>query len=180
MIGSNRKESTLTLSDSILPEFDQEMGNTRKLIERCPDDKFGWGPHEKSYKLGELVSHLVNLPTWTMATINEDAFDMAPEGGDAPRAKEFTSAGAALEAFENNVAAARKAVAGASNENLLGNWTLRSGGHDVFTMPRIAVLRSFVMNHQIHHRGQLTVYLRLLDIPLPAIYGPTADENPGM
>ena len=167
----------MALSQSILPEFDHEAGSTRKMLERCPEDKFGWKPHEKSFSLGELVSHLCNLPDWAMMTVNQDSFDMNPTDGEAPKNEEYKSVASALDAFDTKMAAAREAIAGASDEQLVGNWALLAGGNEVFSMPRIAVLRGFVFNHAIHHRGQMSVYLRLLDVPLPATYGPSADEQ---
>lgn len=166
----------MALSAALLPEFDQEMANTRKLLERAPKDKLDWRPHEKSYSLRDLVTHLANLPTWTMATVNQDTFDMDPPDGEAPKVEPAPTVGAALEMFDKNVAEARAVIAGASDETLFGEWELLAKGERVLKMPKIAVLRSFVMNHSIHHRGQLTVYLRLNGVPLPMIYGPTADE----
>ena len=170
----------MSLAQSILPEFDHEAGNTLKMLERCPDDQYGWRPHDKSWTLGELVSHLCNLPMWTVSTINQDTLDMAPVDGEAPQAEEIKSTAAAIEAFKKNTSLARDAIAGASDETLFADWTLLSGGHEVMKMPRIAVLRGFCFNHQIHHRGQLSIYLRLLNVPLPSVYGPTADEQPDM
>jgi len=167
----------MALSQSILPEFDHEVGNSRKMLERCPQDKFGWKPHEKSLSLGELVSHICTLPQWATMTVNEESFDMAPVGGEAHKPEQLETLPSALDAFDKNMAAARAAIAGASDERLFGNWALLSGGDEIFSMPRIAVLRGFVFNHAIHHRGQMSVYLRLLDVPLPAIYGPSADEQ---
>jgi uncharacterized damage-inducible protein DinB len=160
-----------------MPEFDQEMANTRKALERIPDDKFDWKPHEKSWAMGGLATHLANLPIWTVYTINQDSLDLAPPGGGSLRAEEKNSRQEILEDFDKNVAAARDAIAGASDEELLKPWTLLKGGVTLMTLPKIAVLRSFVMNHIIHHRGQFTVYLRLNDVPVPSIYGPSADEG---
>lgn len=167
----------MTISQSLLPEFDQEMANTRKTLERVPDDKFGWKPHEKSWAMGGLTTHLANLPSWAVLTINADSFDMAPPGGEPFKNPETKSRQEALEMFDKNVADARAAIAGASDEELFKTWSLLSGGHTILSLPKIAVLRSFVMNHIIHHRAQLGVYLRLNDIPVPAIYGPSADEG---
>ena len=170
----------MALSDAILPEFDYEMANTRKTLERVPDDKFGWKPHEKSGAMGWLAGHLANLPTWTGYTINQDSLDLAPVGGEAPRAEPPTPREELLKLFDKNVTEARAAIAAASDADLFQPWSLLKGGQTLFTMPKIAVLRGFVMNHQIHHRGQLTVYLRLNDIPVPALYGPSADDDGGM
>ena len=170
----------MALSDAILPEFDHEMANTRKALERVPDDKFGWKPHEKSGTMGWLAGHLANLPTWTGYTINQDSLDLAPVGGEAPRAEPPASREELLKLFDKNVTEARAAIAAASDADLFQPWSLLKGGETLLTMPKIAVLRGFVMNHQIHHRGQLTVYLRLNDIPVPALYGPSADDDGGM
>ena len=165
------------LSESLLPEFDNEMANTRKTLERVPDDKFDWKPHEKSFAMGALASHLANLPTWGSLTIGSDSFDMAP-GGEPLKASALNSGTDVLATFDENVAKTRSAIASASDQDLFKPWTLLSNGHTILTMPKIAVLRNFVMNHMIHHRAQLGVYLRLNDLPVPSIYGPSADENP--
>jgi uncharacterized damage-inducible protein DinB len=165
------------LSESLLPEFDQEMANTRKTLERVPEDKLGWKPHEKSMTMGGLATHLSNIPIWAAHAINEDSLDIAPPGEPPYHIQEVASRQEALDAFDQNVAAAREALAGASDEHLLNPWTLLSGGNTIFALPRIAVLRSFVMNHNVHHRAQLGVYLRLNDVPVPSIYGPSADEG---
>ncbi|HKG20498.1 MAG TPA: DinB family protein [Blastocatellia bacterium] len=167
----------MRLSDTILPEFDQEMAGTRKTIERIPDDKLDWSPHEKSMSMGGLVTHLGNIPTWAAHAINEEAIDIAPPGAQPFRMAPAASREEALHLFDRNVATARAAIAGASDDHLMKPWSLLSGGKTVFTMPRIAVLRTFVMNHNIHHRAQLGVYLRLNDVPVPSLYGPTADES---
>jgi uncharacterized damage-inducible protein DinB len=165
----------MSIGESMLPEFDHEMANTRKTLERVPDDKFGWKPHAKSFPMGHLASHLANLPGWTMVTIDMDEFDMAPEGQQA-KTPECHTRQELLDTFDNNVTRARTALAGVADEKMFQNWSLLAGGHRVLSMPRVGVLRSFVMNHLIHHRAQLGVYLRLNDIPVPSIYGPSADE----
>jgi uncharacterized damage-inducible protein DinB len=167
----------MSISASLLPEFDQEMANTRKALERIPDDKFDWKPHEKSWAMGGLATHLANLPIWTVFTINQDSLDLAPPSGESFTVEPKNSRQELLEDFDKNVAAARDAIAGASDEEMLKPWTLLKGGVTLMTLPKIAVLRSFVMNHIIHHRGQFTVYLRLNDVPVPSIYGPSADEG---
>jgi uncharacterized damage-inducible protein DinB len=166
------------LSESLLPEFDNEMANTRKTLERVPHDNPDWKPHEKSMAIGGLATHLSNIPTWAVYTIDQDALDLAPEGKPLPHAKLLTSQEALLSTFDVNVAKARAAIAGADDAEFFKPWSLQSNGNTILTMPKIAVLRNFVMNHLIHHRAQLGVYLRLNDIPVPSIYGPSADENP--
>jgi uncharacterized damage-inducible protein DinB len=160
----------------MLPEFDNEMASTRKTLERVPDEKLDWRPHAKSMTMGGLMTHLANLPSWAVYGVKLDELDIAP-GGVPQRAEELHTRADALAAFDRNVAAARAAIAGAADEHLLKPWTLLSNGRTVMTLPRVAVLRGFVMNHMIHHRAQLGVYLRLNDVPVPSVYGPTADEG---
>ena len=166
------------LSESLLPEFDHEMANTRKTLERVPDDKSDWKPHEKSMAMGGLATHLGNIPTWANHTIDQDSLDLAPAGKPLPPVELAKSQADLLATFDANVAKARAAIAGASDQELFKPWTLLSNGSEILTLPTVAALRSFVMNHLIHHRAQLGVYLRLNDIPVPSIYGPSADENP--
>jgi uncharacterized damage-inducible protein DinB len=165
------------ISEALLPEFEHEMANTRKTLERIPEDKFDWKPHPKSTALGGLATHLANIPSWAALAIKQDSFDMAPPDAPPPRAKLATTRTEVLEAFDKNLAEARAAISGASDEQLMQPWSLLSGGNTVMTLPRVAVLRGFVMNHTIHHRAQLGVYLRLNDVPVPSIYGPSADEG---
>jgi len=167
----------MPLNQSLLPEFDQEMANTRKTLERVPEDKFAWKPHEKSFSMVALATHLATLPSWGIVTIQKDSFDVAPEGEPPPKAEPAKSVQELLERFDRNVATTREALAAASDQDLFKTWTLLKGGKAIFSLPRVAALRSFVMNHNIHHRAQLGVYLRLNDVPVPSIYGPSADEG---
>jgi uncharacterized damage-inducible protein DinB len=167
----------MNIADALLPEFDQETASTRKVLARCPDDKFGWKPHPKSFTMGALATHIVNLTGWTVDTIEKDSYDVAPPGAPPYKEEPVNTQKELLERFDKNVAAARAAIAKASNEHLMKPWSLLAGGQTLFTMPRVACLRGFVFNHTIHHRAQLGVYLRLNDIPVPAIYGPSADEQ---
>jgi uncharacterized damage-inducible protein DinB len=160
----------------LLPEYDHEMGTTRRLLDRVPEDHFTWRPHEKSMTLGQLSGHLANLPTWCNAVLDLVEFDMATAGDDA-RPRSPASRDALLKEFDQKVAAARANLSKRTDAELMAPWTLKSGDQEIFTMPRIMAIRSFVMNHSIHHRGQLSVYLRLNNVPLPSIYGPTADEQ---
>ena len=162
----------MPLVDALLPEFDHEMTITRKVLERVPDDKRDWKPHPKSFSLGALATHVANLPTWGSETLNRSEIDV----GGTPPLEALTSTSDILAAFDRNVAAARAALTGKTDAEFAGMWSLRRNGKTIFSMPKAAVLRSFVLSHLIHHRAQLTVYLRLLDVPLPAIYGPSADE----
>ncbi|HYR92346.1 MAG TPA: DinB family protein [Terriglobia bacterium] len=167
----------MKISDMLLPEFDQEMANTRKTLERIPDDKFGWKPHEKSMPLGRLAAHLAEMPGWAVMGIEQDSLDLAPPSGPAPQPTIANSRQEVLDLFDKNKNEARAAIAKASDEHLVKNWSLLRGGQTLMTLPRTGVLRGFVMNHMIHHRAQLGVYLRLNNIPVPSIYGPSADEG---
>ncbi|HUE21653.1 MAG TPA: DinB family protein [Bryobacteraceae bacterium] len=165
------------IRDALLPEFDHEMANTRKTLERCPEDKFGWKPHPKSYSMASLATHIADMTGWTATTIEKDSFDVAPPGAPPYKQEPAKSRQELLALFDKNAAAARTALAGASDEHLAKTWSLLVGGETLFSLPRIAMIRGFVMNHTIHHRAQLTVYLRLNDVPVPALYGPSADEQ---
>jgi uncharacterized damage-inducible protein DinB len=167
----------MKISESLLPEFDQEMANTRKVLERVPEGKDDWKPHPKSSTLSALTAHIANMPDWAGLTLETDSFDYAPPGAAPYQTPKFGSNKELLAAFDKSVAQARSALVAADDGKMLGPWTLMAGGNTLMTMPRVAVIRSFVMNHTIHHRAQLGVYLRLNDIPLPQLYGPTADEK---
>ena len=165
----------MSMSARILPAFDQIIAGTRQHLESIPDGQLDWKPHDKSYTIGELGTHLANLPSWVTATIGQDELDVAPPGEGPPRMEPLGSSGEMVRTIDDNANAARAAIEGASDEDLMAEWTLLKGGEALFTLPKIAVLRTFVMDHMIHHRGQLTVYLRLLDIPVRQTFGPTAD-----
>jgi uncharacterized damage-inducible protein DinB len=167
----------MAFSEALLPEFDQEVVGIRKTLERVPEDKFGWKPHEKSMTMGGLATHLANILTWAGTAVNTESLDLAPEGKPMASPPTVKSRKELLETFDTNAAAARKAIAGAADAHLLKPWTLLHNGKQLLSMPRIAVLRSFVMNHSIHHRAQLGVYLRLNNVAVPSIYGPSADEG---
>jgi uncharacterized damage-inducible protein DinB len=164
----------MTIAESLLPEFDREMGITRRLLERVPDGVFAWKPHEKSMTLGRLAEHLAELPQWCTMTLTRDGIDMSvgrPPGYQPPATRD-----AVLAMFETNTAEARATLRGKTDGELVAPWTLSAQGKEIFTMPKVAVLRNFVMNHMVHHRGQLSVYLRLHNVPIPSMYGPSADE----
>jgi len=167
----------MAISQALLPEFDHEMSNTRKTLERIPENDLGWKPHPKSMTLGRLAGHVAEMPGWAVPTIAQDSLDIAPAGTPRPQGTVAQSRQHVLELFDKNVKDARAAIAAASDEQLMKPWSLLVGGKTIFTMPKIAVLRSMVMNHTIHHRAQLGVYLRLNNIPVPSIYGPSADEG---
>jgi uncharacterized damage-inducible protein DinB len=166
----------MSLSQSLLPEFDQEMANTRKTLERVPDDKFSWKPHEKSGSMGWLAGHIASLMGWAVETIKHDSFDISPDGKPYTPPPMPKSRKELLEFFDKNLAEARAAIAGASDDDLAKTWSFLNHGVTVFSMPRIACLRTWVFNHNVHHRAQLGLYLRLNNIAVPAIYGPSADE----
>ena len=168
----------MAMSDVLLPEFDQEMAGIRKTLERVPEDKFDWKPHPKSGSMIWLAGHLANLPSWGSLTVGTDEFDMAPGGQAAEQASPPADTASLVATFDKNAAETRAAIAGASDAELMKPWSLLSNGTVLFSMPKVAVLRSFVMNHLIHHRAQLGIYLRLNDIPVPSLYGPSADETP--
>ncbi len=165
----------MALKDALLPEFDHEMGTTRRVLERVPEAEFTWKPHEKSFNLGQLAAHVAHIPHWVDAIVQNTVFDLADAEDSRPRVPEST--GWVLSQFDKNVTAARAGIAAMSDPEFLAPWTFKNNGQIIFTMPRAAALRSFIMNHLIHHRGQLTVYLRLKNVPVPSVYGPTADEQ---
>lgn len=166
----------MAIVDALLPEYDHEMATTRRLLDRVPEAELGWKPHPRSFSLGELSGHLANLPSWCSAVLDLPSFDVADMGDDA-KPKTPASRQALLEDYDRKTAAARASLTGRTDAELMAPWTLKNGDQEIFTMPRTSAIRSFVMNHSIHHRGQLSVYLRLKDVPLPPIYGPTADEQ---
>jgi uncharacterized damage-inducible protein DinB len=167
----------MPIARTILAEFNHEMANTRKVLERIPEEQAAWRPHPKSYSLGDLAMHIANLPNWVTVTLRQDELDFDAPGGKQDPKRAFDTRKALLKQFDDSVAEAVATIADTSDEEMKKHWTLKNRGVEVFKLPRVAVLRSFVMNHLIHHRGQLTVYLRLKNVPLPAIYGNTADEK---
>jgi uncharacterized damage-inducible protein DinB len=167
----------MALTDALLPEFDMEMASTRKTLERVPLARMSWKPHEKSMTMGRLASHLAETVGWLGDTLASDSFDMAPPGGEPMKAYEGETPEAILEAFDKNANRAREALSGATDEALRKPWSLLKGGETLFTAPKIGIIRTWVLNHSIHHRAQLGVYLRLNDIAVPSIYGPSADEG---
>jgi len=169
----------MLIRELILPEFDQEMKSTRKVLERVPEDKYEWTPHPKSTSMGALATHLANLALWGTRSIETDRHDVMPTGGPPEKPPVAPSRAKLLELFDGNVEASRRSIAGASDGKLAEPWSLLWGGKPLFTLPRHVVLRSALLNHMIHHRAQLTVYLRLCEVPVPAIYGPSADEGIG-
>ena len=167
----------MSIVEALLPEFDHEMATTRRLLERVPDVQFGWRPQEKALSLGELSGHLASLPRWSSAVTDGPSLDLESIG-DAATKRAPASRAAMLADFDRLLAEARAGLARSTDAEMLAPWTLRKGGQEFFTLPRISAIRTWVMNHSIHHRGQLTVYLRQLGVRLPAIYGPGADHEP--
>lgn len=162
----------MTAKDAVLAEWDREMAGTRKTLALIPDGKHDWAPHAKSMKLGKLGNHLATMALWAESACVNDVHDFAT----AVRPAVATTTAELLALHDASVAKGRAAIVAASDERMTQTWTLKNGDHVILTSPRPAVLRGFVMNHMIHHRAQLTVYLRLLDIPVPGLYGPSADE----
>jgi uncharacterized damage-inducible protein DinB len=167
----------MNYAEMILPEFDQEMSKTRKALERVPEDKLDWQPHPKSHTIGWNANHISELPGWVEGTLTQTAWDIAPAGGKAYETPKFKTRQEILANFDRNVAAARQAIAGVKkDEDVAVTWSLLRSGTPIFSMPRATVIRNFVLNHIIHHRAILCVYLRLNDIPVPGMYGPSGDE----
>jgi uncharacterized damage-inducible protein DinB len=167
----------MSLVQTLLPEFDQEMGNTRRLLEIVPGADAAWRPHPKSYSLGELAAHIATLPLWGNLVLRQPELDLGlPANASIARAP-FTTLAELLDQFDRHVREARAALVSTPDAAMGVTWTLKNRGTPVFSAPRAGVLRSFILSHMIHHRGQLSVYLRLRDVPLPSLYGPTADTR---
>jgi uncharacterized damage-inducible protein DinB len=167
----------MTIGQSMLPEFDQEMQNTRKTLERCPDEKWNWKPHEKSGTVGWLAGHVATMVGWIPVTLRTEELDYAPVNGPGFQPPKIDNRKELLAEFDKNVAESRAALARISDAEMMKNWKLLAGGQEIFTMPRAACIRGMVLNHLIHHRAQLTVYYRLVGVPVPGLYGPSADEG---
>lgn len=167
----------MTLSQNLLPEFTQEMAGLRRVIERLPEGRLDYRPHPKSFSLGDLANHLVTIPGWAATTLTTAELDFSDPVAVAKRPPVSQDVAGLLQTLDGEVERAIKAFEAAPDEVYGGPWTLKNEGQALFTMPRLAVLRSFVLNHAVHHRAQLSVYLRLLEVPVPALYGPSADEN---
>ena len=167
----------MPIGQSLLPEFDHEIAGTRKVLERIPADKFDWRPHPKSFTLGALANHTSNLVNWGHVTLHTTELDLAPKDGEPPRMPVAADAAGLVANLDAAAQATRAALAEASDAAFGEPWTLKGGDQVYFTMPRGVVIRNMVFNHLVHHRAQLTVYMRLLDIPVPGLYGPSADES---
>jgi uncharacterized damage-inducible protein DinB len=162
----------MPFSQTLLPEFDEEMKNTRKILECVPDGKFDYKPHAKSMTMGGLATHVAGLPSWTNYTLDTEELNLTPDF----KQEVATNRAELLAMFDKNVAAAREKIAAASDTDWQVTWTFKFDGNVIFSMPRSTVMRSSIMNHLVHHRAQLGVYLRLNDIAIPGMYGPSADE----
>jgi len=163
----------MSIGTSLLTEFDEEMATTRRVIERVPSEKGEWKPHPKSFSLGHLTQLVATMPGWLVRMIQHDSLDLAAGGGYSYETTETL-----LGKFDTLVGQAREALGRVSDEDMAKPWSLKMGDQVLMTMPRGATIRQTI-NHLVHHRGQLTVYLRLIDVPVPSIYGPTADEGWG-
>jgi uncharacterized damage-inducible protein DinB len=170
------EEVPMRIAETLLPEFDHEMATTRKVLARLPAEKYGWTPHPKSMTMGRLANHIAEMVSWGEAVLKTTGIDLQPQGGAKREPWAHAETGALLAAFDAAVAATRAALLAAEDADFGVMWSLRAGDQVFFTLPRAAVWRSTLLNHIIHHRGQLSVYLRLNDLPVPGIYGPSADE----
>jgi len=166
----------MPIIDLFAAEFNSEMANTRKILERVPNDKLTWKPHDKNFTVQDLASHVANLPFWTVPTLQQDHLDFAPAGQPAFQTPKAESQEQLLQFFDDNVSKAKAAMKGVTDEQMMTPWSLMAGGRILFTMPRWVVQRTFMMNHLIHHRAQLGLYLRLLGVAIPGMYGPSADD----
>jgi uncharacterized damage-inducible protein DinB len=153
------------------------MASTRRTLERVPMDKYDWQPHEKSMRMGYLATHIADMPSWAAHALEKDSLDLAPPDGEAWQMPKAATREELLALFDRNIADARAAIAAASDEEFMKSWSLLKGGQTFLTMLKISFIRTIVINHIIHHRAQLGVYLRLNDIPVPSVYGPSADEG---
>lgn len=173
-MSAGQKEQAMSIGQILASEMQHESVATRKMLERLPADKLGWKPHEKSMSLGQLAGHIVEMIGWTTPTITQSELDFATFDY---KPKVYAEAAELVADLDQNITESVEILNSASNETLGENWTMRNGEQVFFTMPRAVVIRSFALNHIVHHRGQLSVYMRLLDIPVPPVYGPSADEG---
>ena len=165
----------MTLKETVLSEFDDEVALTRRLLDRLPDAAFAWRPHERSMSLGGLASHVAQIPHWGTSILEHDGYDLTQRGAGAPL--EQRSRTEVVETFDRHTAEVRRTLVARTDAELTTPWSLTSDGRLVMSLPRVSALRRFLLNHLVHHRGQLTVYLRMHNVPLPPLYGPSADEG---
>ncbi len=167
----------MSISEKLLPEFDEEFAATRKFLALVPDDKLAWKPHEKSMELGRLAWHLVDFPEWCLMTLKNDRLQMTEEdGAKAMHGWKGKQRADMLAKFDRGLPEARASLAKAGDADMAHHWKMEWGGQVVIDLPREQVLRKWVLNHMVHHRAQLGVYLRLNGIAIPGVYGPSADE----
>ena len=166
----------MSITQKMIPEYDHEIATTRRLLERVPEDKAHWKPHPKSRSLGELAIHLAQIPSYGRAVLETPELNFNPPGGRPHNPPVFESTAQSLDVFDQNARATRGSMERAPDEGMMETWKLKNGDQTALSLPRIAALRTLMLKHMVHHRGQLSVYLRLLDVPVPPIYGPTADE----
>ena len=167
----------MPIADLLLPEYDDEIAITRRVLERVPDDRVEWRPHPKSFPMGHLAQLVARLPGWAAMTMTRTEVDLAPVSGPSFPGYSFEKTATLLAEFDANAAAGRHAIASASDADFQVPWSLKRAGTVLLTKSRYAMLRSMTLNHIVHHRAQLGVYLRLVDVPVPQMYGPTADER---
>jgi uncharacterized damage-inducible protein DinB len=167
----------MSIAELLLPEFDNEIAVTRRVLERVPDDRGEWKPHPKSFPMAHLAQLVARLPGWAVMVVDRTELDLAPADGPQPPGYSVEKTATLLAEFDRNAAAGRAAIARASDADFQVPWTLKRGGVPLQTMTRYETMRSSVFNHIVHHRAQLGVYLRLVDVPVPSMYGPTADER---
>ena len=170
---SKTKGAVMRLVDSILMELDQEAQTTKRVLDRIPDDKLAWKPHPKSYSLGQLALHIASAPGSVAAAAVPDSMEAPNFSQPEPKSRQEV-----LDTFSKSLESAKDALMKMDDARLTSMWSLTRKGKVLMSVPRIAFIRSILMNHNYHHRGQLSVYLRMLDVPVPSIYGPSADENP--
>jgi len=174
---TNPQEAQMQIKELFLEELERETSGSRLALERVPEGKNSWKPHEKSMALGYLAYLVASMPSWIAMTIDQDELDLSPPGKPRPTPPDWKSRSELAELLEKNVAQAREALKKTSDDHLMTHWKLLAGGRVVSDEPRYVVIRDMVFNHLAHHRGQLTVYLRLCNASVPAIYGPSADEG---
>jgi uncharacterized damage-inducible protein DinB len=167
----------MNLREIFLPEFDQEMANTRRMLERVPENNLDFHPHAKSWPMSTLVAFIADLARWGELVLTQDSLDVAPPGRPPYSRLIMTSSQQILAVFDDAVKGAHAALSGLSDEDLTRPWSLQRSGQTLVTAPRYRILQTMILDHMIHHRAQLGVYFRLLNMPVPAIYGRTADEQ---
>jgi uncharacterized damage-inducible protein DinB len=169
----------MTIAEKLLPEFDDEFAMTRKMLALVPDEKLTWKPHEKSMNVRKLAWHLADFPSWCTMTITKDRLEMTPEEGEKlQKAAKSATRADMLKRFDQDLAEARAALAATSDAAMAKHWKMEWGGQTIIDSPKLDVYRKWCINHMVHHRAQLGVYLRLLGIAIPGCYGPSADEMP--